>query len=112
MLYDVPAKETIDRHKAAGTLIPSLLIYIEVDVDEAYRRILRRGRHTRHYERPADLRKVVSGYQTILEVGTTCADRLIRFDNSSINVEERVKEILLPEVLASLHLQGTVTEML
>ena len=67
VLYGIPAQVTLEKHRVAGTLIPDLIIYVRLDPIKAYERILKRGKLTRHYERPTDLKLIVEGYERLFE---------------------------------------------
>ncbi|MGW7416035.1 AAA family ATPase [Streptomyces sp. NPDC054863] len=65
-LYGIPARETLDRHHAAGTLLPDLILYLDVPVDEAAHRVVARGKSIRHYENSYTLGQVSEVYRTLL----------------------------------------------
>jgi thymidylate kinase len=111
-LYDIGAEQTLDNHRLQKTLIPDVVIYVAVDVEEAYRRILSRGRNTKHYERPVDLRRICHAYQRIFfDEQLAFATKILLFDNTYGDVENRVLEFatehLLPLILAREKLAST-----
>ncbi|MEV5148887.1 AAA family ATPase [Streptomyces sp. NPDC052727] len=65
-LYGIPARETLDRHHAAGTRFPDLIIYLDVPVDEAAHRVVTRAKSIRHYENSYTLDQVSGVYRTLL----------------------------------------------
>lgn len=99
-LYGIPPEQTLARHRQAGTEVPNLLVYVAADADQAYERILRRGRHTRHYERPTDLRRIVAGYEHLFSSGLVAGPRVITIANAAGVDELRscVAETLVPAV--------------
>jgi len=100
VLYGIPKQTTLEQHSSAGTVRPDLLIYISVEADRAYERILRRGQHTRHYERPSDLRRIVAGYEQLLTYTDLAGVELLRFPNA-LDIQalrERVQTILVPAI--------------
>ncbi|WP_339413619.1 deoxynucleoside kinase [Pseudomonas sp. EA_35y_Pfl2_R5] len=104
-LYSIAAEQTLENHRSQNTLIPDIVIYVSVDVDEAYRRILSRGRNTKHYERPVDLQKICQSYHRIFfEEKLAYSTQVLVFDNTLGDVEDRVLEFttqnLLPLILA------------
>ncbi|MDO0925040.1 AAA family ATPase [Streptomyces sp. TG1A-8] len=66
VLYGIPARETLDRHHAHGTLLPDLIIYLDVPVDTAADRVVARGKSMRHYENSYTLDKVSRVYRSLL----------------------------------------------
>ncbi|MBE1582296.1 dTMP kinase [Nonomuraea angiospora] len=66
VLYGINAESTLRRYHENGALLPELIIWIEVDSEEAYRRVIARGGQARHYERPAPLREISRVYQRVL----------------------------------------------
>lgn len=101
VLYDIPAESTMARHRVEGTRLPDILIYVSASVEEAYARIQKRSKHMRHYERPADMRKIMATYERMLDKMPQNSTRLLRFVNDKPNYVERVREIILPLVLAA-----------
>jgi len=101
-LYGIPAEETLARHRRAGTLEPAVTVFIEVDELEAYRRITQRAKQTRHYERPVTLARISSIYRRVL-FGTADSWRgkVVRFTNDRADVKRRVREELLPAIVAA-----------
>lgn len=98
-IYGIPAEHTLERHRVAGTPMPAALVYVTLDVDEAVRRISRRGRHTQHYERPADLRRIVRVYERVLSnMPLPWLPRTIVFDNTAQHPEARIRAELLPHL--------------
>jgi dTMP kinase len=98
-IYGIPAETTLERHRAAGTLMPDLVIYVSVDVDEAYRRIERRAQHKRHYERPADMIRIMEVYHRVLFVDRLWRARTVHFVNDAPDWQETVRSQLIPKVL-------------
>jgi dTMP kinase len=66
VLYGIPARETLDRHHEQGTLLPDLVIYLDVPVDTAADRVVKRGKSMRHYENSYTLDKVARVYRSLL----------------------------------------------
>ncbi|MFN7153723.1 MAG: deoxynucleoside kinase [Acidovorax sp.] len=100
VLYGIPMHTTLEQHRGAGTVRPDLLVYVSVDADQAYERILQRGRHTRHYERPADLRRLVAGYEQLLLNSDFTGVELLRIGNA-LDVEalrQKVRQVLIPAI--------------
>lgn len=81
-LYGVPIEQTLERHRQAGTELPNLLVYMTVDAELAYKRILDRGAHTRHYERPADLSRILIEYENLFKSNLMGNVRVINIQNS------------------------------
>lgn len=101
VLYGLSAEKTLNQHFQLDTLQPQAIIYIETDIAEAYNRILNRSKHARHYERPADMKKIVAVYNRILFGGfKKMLPPIILFKNDSSNICERVEEILMPQIRA------------
>ena len=98
VLYGTSMRETLEAHFNAGTLIPDLVAYVTIDPEEAYRRILQRGKHTRHYERPADLRRIVNAYEELWNSNLTFLheNQIVRLDNSEkkSGLKEKVCSLL------------------
>ncbi|GGK16276.1 hypothetical protein GCM10010124_06080 [Pilimelia terevasa] len=65
-LYGIPYRDTLDRHRAAGTRFPGLLIYLDVPASVASARVLKRGKSMRHYENTYTLAAVQRVYQRLL----------------------------------------------
>ncbi|WP_405773774.1 dTMP kinase [Streptomyces sp. NBC_00859] len=65
-LYGTPARETLDRYHASGSLFPDLIIYVDVPVGVATDRVITRGRGMRHYENGYALGKVSRIYRDLL----------------------------------------------
>lgn len=99
-LYGIPPEDTLERHRQAGTEVPNLLVHVAIDADCAYERILMRGQHTRHYERPADLRRIVAGYSYLFDSGLVADTHLITIANAAGLSELRscVVDTLVPAV--------------
>lgn len=101
VLYDIPAEDTLERHSSAATLLPDLVVYVALDPDEAYERVVRRGKGMRHYERPADLRRITAAYDRVfVQRPAAWMPPVITFVNDVPNWRERVNEELAPAVLA------------
>ncbi|MEU3245497.1 MULTISPECIES: AAA family ATPase [unclassified Streptomyces] len=66
VLYGIPARETLDRHHAHGTLLPDLIVYLDVPVNLAADRVVARGKSMRHYENSYTLDKVSTVYRSLL----------------------------------------------
>ncbi|MFI0960782.1 AAA family ATPase [Streptomyces sp. NPDC021080] len=66
VLYGIPARETLDRHHAHGTLLPDLVVYLDVPVGLAADRVVARGKSMRHYENSYTLDKVSKVYRSFL----------------------------------------------
>ncbi|GAB2942256.1 MULTISPECIES: dTMP kinase [Streptomyces] len=66
VLYGIPARETLDRHHAHGTLLPDLIVYLDVPVELAADRVVSRGKSMRHYENSYTLDKVSTVYRALL----------------------------------------------
>jgi dTMP kinase len=83
-LYGINAEETILGHVKAGTLMPTAVLFIDAPIPIAYKRILGRSKHTRHYEHPADLERIKDIYYRVLPFFCehTGSD-LIKYDNVS-----------------------------
>lgn len=99
-LYGIPLEQTLKSHLEAGTEVPQLLVYVEVESDLAYERILSRGKHTRHYEKPTDLRRILYSYSELLNSNLVDNVRVIRIKNKA-SLDElrlRVKETLMPAI--------------
>ena len=100
VLYGIPARDTLERHRVAGTPMPTAVLYVDVRLDEAVRRIARRSKHKRHYERPADMARIISTYRrTLMDDPPAWAPPFIVFGNDAPNVRDRVENELLPLLL-------------
>lgn len=95
-LYGIPAEETLRRHYMQGTIRADVVIRVRLDAEEAYRRILSRGRFTKHYERPVDLSKINAAYDRVLKI---LDERVVEFENDQPDVQKRVIS-LLPNILS------------
>lgn len=103
VLYGIPAEETLDRHHAARTLLPTMTIYIDVATNEAYRRVRARRKQTRHYERPAEMRAIRRTYQRVLaDAPAPWLPPLVQFVNDRPDLVQRVKSELFPAIQAVL----------
>lgn len=98
VLYDIPSEHTLELHKQAGTLVPDLLLYVATDPDQAYSRILERGRQTRHYERPSDLHRISAEYERLLSIPFAERPRVIRIPNVAglDALHNQVESIIVP----------------
>jgi len=99
-LYEIPKQWTLELHRCAGTVQPDLLIYIRAEADQAYDRILQRGRHTRHYERPSDLRRIVAGYEQLLSNCDLAGVELLQLTNELdfVTLQRQVQHVLMPVI--------------
>jgi thymidylate kinase len=101
VLYGIPAEETLERHRKAGTPMPDAIVHVELPVDEANRRIERRGRPRRHYERPADLGRIADVYDRVLRrAPPPWLPSVLVFSNDEADCAGRVRDELVPAVLA------------
>ncbi|WP_175692228.1 deoxynucleoside kinase [Burkholderia ambifaria] len=107
-LYGISAEETLLKHKRENTLLPDAILYVDAAVPTAYERILRRSKHTRHYERPVELAVIQAIYERIIPY---CKSDLgiesLIFLNEHHDVEERVRSSILDFIIA-LNRQGTL----
>ncbi len=100
-LYGIPAESTLIRHHQARTLFPHATIYVKVNVDEAYRRVVSRSKATKHYERPAEMAAIMGTYERVLvDQPLPFMPQLITFENDSPDWRSRVRLELVPAVLA------------
>lgn len=100
VLYGIPADETLSRHVASGTLLPDLVVLVELDAPTAYTRILKRNKAARHYERPVPLGFINSVYHRVLfDAPPVTLPPVVRFVNDDPEWRNRVRLELLPEVL-------------
>jgi len=100
VLYDIPATVTLEKHWLAGTLLPQAIIFVTTKLEDAVIRIANRSKHTRHYERPADMERIMASYANIfIHQPLFWLPPQIIFDNSLPNIEERVCNELFPEIL-------------
>lgn len=101
VLYGLPAEETLERHRRAATPMPDAIVHVDLPVAEADRRIARRGRRRRHYERPADLVRIVEVYDRVLRrAPLPWLPPVLTFSNAAADCAGRVRADLLPAVLA------------
>lgn len=101
VLYGTAMQQTLDRHESRGTLAADLILYVDVDPDEAYRRIQKRSKVRRHYERPAGLTEIRAAYQELFgRLGPEV--RVVRFVNDVPDWRPRVEMELLPAILSAL----------
>jgi len=99
VLYGIPADETLARHLAGGSLLPDLVVLVELDASTAYRRILKRNKATRHYERPVPLGFINSVYRRVLfDEPPFALPPVVRFVNDNAEWRRRVRSELLPEL--------------
>jgi dTMP kinase len=100
VLYGIPAEATLERHSEAGTEIPDRIIYVRLDPQRAYERILKRAKQTRHYERPADLRRIVEGYERVFSRMLPGNPALFVVANGSdlAELERTVRDVLAPAI--------------
>ncbi|MGH8974350.1 MAG: dTMP kinase [Acidimicrobiia bacterium] len=100
VLYGIPAARTLTRHWQSGTLLPDLVVFVELDTSTAYGRILKRGKATRHYERPAPLRRIDAVYHRVLfDAPPVALPPVVRFVNDKSEWRARVEMELLPRIL-------------
>lgn len=81
--------------------LPDLIVYVRVDVQLAYQRVLSRGRIARHYERPADMGRIIEIYDRILvERVPPGMPRVVFFDNTESGVQAKVRDQLVDQLLS------------
>lgn len=99
-LYGIPPEQTLELHRGASTEVPNILVYVQTDPDEAYARIQKRGKHARHYERPADLRRIVEVYEHVFGGGLVSAQKLVRVSNANglDDLQALASAVLVPEI--------------
>ena len=98
VLYGIDMAETLQRHKIQQTILPELVIYVSTTVTEAYKRVISRGRQTRHYERPSDLREISKAYEVLFAGLIGTAERVLRFSNDPSDVNTRVRDFIMPVI--------------
>lgn len=108
LLYGIPAEDTLARHRDANTLSPSVILYVSVSHQVAYQRVLERSKHTRHYERPAQMTRIMAVYRRVLfSEPFPGLPPVVHFDNHLPNVQERVATELVPALFDALGLGGS-----
>jgi dTMP kinase len=102
VLYGIPAEHTLARHREAGTHLPDVLVHIDLDSHEAYNRVIKRGRTTRHYEQLPELSEIVKVYYRIFyDAPAPPLPPIVRFVNTTPDWRERINTELLPAVCAA-----------
>jgi dTMP kinase len=102
VLYGIPAEQTLARHSEAGTRAPDVIVHVDLDSQEAYNRVISRGRTTRHYEQLPELSEIVKVYYRIFyESPPPDLPPVVRFVNKTPDWRERMMSELLPTVYAA-----------
>lgn len=108
VLYGIKAEEVLERHFRAGTHAPDVVVHVDLDSQEAYNRVISRGRTTRHYEQLPELTEIVKVYHRIFyDAPFSYLPPIVRFVNSTPNWRERLTTELLPAVLAAVSKSAT-----
>src|SRR5262249_25471010 len=82
VLYNIPAEETLERHRAAGTLFPTAVLFVETTLEAAVHRIASRSRYARHYENSTDMLAIMRVYDRVLGSGRLdWLPPILKFDN-------------------------------
>jgi acyl carrier protein len=107
VLYGVPAEHTLQAHRDNATLRPHVVVYVWAPVELAYERIQRRSKAARHYERPAEMRRIFDVYERVLSSGSSLIGaEVVQFENVTPDWRARVGRELVPAVLAAAHRAG------
>lgn len=81
--------------------LPDVIIYVRVDVQVAYQRVISRGRIARHYEKPADMDRITRIYdRVLLDRVPEGMPRVIFFDNTDSDFQARVRDQLVEQLLS------------
>jgi dTMP kinase len=100
VLYGIPAGKTLERHLRSGSRPPDVVVHVDLDGREAYDRVVKRGRTTRHYERVPELTEIVRVYRRVFYTDPPPEmPPVVRFVNSSPDWLHRLRHELLPAVL-------------
>lgn len=99
-LYGIPAEVSLRQHASRKTRFPDCVVFVHTDVKEAYRRVSTRSKHKRHYERPTDMRKIMSVYARLLKQLPVMYPqiRVVEFDNTAPEYSSRVESELAPKI--------------
>lgn len=105
-LYGIPAKETLREVSRRQLGTPQVLVFLDIDEHAAERRIVERGRESKHYERAAPLARVRRGYSEALEAvdGETrlFSEKLIQTSSRDKHEATAAAESVVAEVFASI----------
>ena len=98
-LYGISADKTLKLYRQKEMLFPDILLYVEVAVPEAVRRIEKRSKQRRHYEYEPDLGKIVAIYERLLtRQPDSLARHIIRFRNQKKNIKQALEAEIFPRL--------------
>ena len=93
-IYDFDMHKLRSLHVNKKYSMPDLFIYVYTDVDTAYKRILSREKHTKHYEEPVTMLNIMDGYERYFqEYDDFYHDRLLTIDNTDADIDSNVRII-------------------
>ncbi|WP_372054282.1 deoxynucleoside kinase [Tistrella mobilis] len=103
VLLDIPAMTTLERHLHAGTRMPDLLLYVDVDAELALARIEARTEARHFYEDRAHISPLLDCFRRVVaEVDRRRLAPVLTFLNHRADVAAAVEEEIMPVVVAAL----------
>jgi thymidylate kinase len=77
--------------------MPDLVLFVDVDAEEAYRRVLSRKKQQRFYEQPEQLQRISAAFRALLlDARPAWLPPVAHFLNVTGELEHRVETLLLP----------------
>lgn len=99
VLYNIPAVETLEKHRNARTIFPNLIIFVDVSGIKAAKRVEERGKAKRFYEHKEELSKIVTTYNKLLiENPLPWYPPVLHFINDEEDWQERVNKKIIPKL--------------
>lgn len=101
-LYNINYKDILNSGIQMGLGVPDILVYLDLDPISAERRVIARGRETRHYERSEPLKKIREQYINVLESedesNKLFSETCIKTSSSNTQERQDAKEQILKEI--------------
>lgn len=97
VLYQIPARKTLETHLHLGTVFPDVIVFVDVESEEACQRIHKREVDLSPHERPEILSQVINLYkQLLLDSPPSYLPTVIHFPNQDDNWQERALKQIVP----------------
>jgi dTMP kinase len=99
VLLGIPAEGTLSHHLHSGSVLPDIVIYVEVEAEIAAARIGKKATPKQFYENLDQLRLLLAGFRRVMAYADEqriC--RIIHFANHEDHLEQRVARTLVPAI--------------